>query len=244
MIKFNDFRYIDTHCHLDLYKDYKSVIEDSKANETLVLAVTSTPSVFKQDSALFDDNNNIITSLGLHPQIAEQYAQQINLFEELLPNTQFIGEVGIDDPKNTKQIEIFKRILKAAATYGDKIISVHSRNSANEVVPIIGSAYPGHIIMHWYSGSFKLLRESINNGYLFSINPAMVISKTGQQIISSLPLDCILTETDGPFTKIGERNTVPANVQIVIEYLAKVHNKTTEEIRNIIKTNFFSTYQK
>ena len=238
MIKYNNFEYFDTHCHLDLYTNYKSVVEESKKNKTLIVAMTNIPSVFKQDSALFKYSDNVVTDLGLHPQLAKQYGGQVKLFEELLPETQFVGEIGLDDPKDNEQRKIFEHMLRAIARYKNKVISIHSRNSAEEVVSMMGPNYPGNIIMHWFSGSSKVLKEAIKNGYLLSVNPSMTLTKNGQHIIQSLPLDRILTETDGPFTKIDERTSVPTDVRNVTEFLAKIHNKTTEDINRIIQANF------
>lgn len=242
MINIQNVNYIDTHCHLDLYKNYKQVIKDIEQSNSFVVAVTNIPSVFEQDTQLLK-SDNVIIALGLHPQLIKEYGEQINLFIELLPEAKFIGEVGLDYQEadiniRKKQQKIFEQILEESAKYKNKVLSIHSRRSSEDVVSMIGPDFPGHIILHWYSGSITILKRALDSGYSFSINPSMINSKNGQTIIKSLPLERILTETDGPFINIKNRTVTPSDVETVIDYLAKIHQKTKAEIGNAIKVNF------
>ena len=49
--------------------------------------------------------------------------------------------------------------------------------------------------------NLSLIEEIINAGYYFSINEAMTTSISGKKIISKIPPNRILTETDAPFNK-------------------------------------------
>ncbi len=239
----NDIDYIDTHCHLDLYKDYEILILDSNKNKIFVVAVTNIPSVFEHEYMLFQKNSNIAVALGFHPQLVESHGDQFELFVSLLPKSQFIGEVGLDYQDNKEEIKekqkkVFERILHETANYQGKIISVHSRNSADDVVSMIGKDYPGNIILHWYSGSIKTLEKAISNGYYFSVNPSMIKTQKGQTIIKSIPLERLLTETDGPFLEVGGKIVNPSDVESVINYLSLVYKRTLEDVKRIVKTNF------
>lgn len=244
MMNIQNVNYIDTHCHLDLYKNYKQVITDIEQNNTFVVAVSNLPSVFEQDAQILK-SANIALALGLHPQLVKEYDDQIGLFIKLLPKTKFIGEVGLDYQEidiniRKRQQEIFKRILEESAKYSDKVLSVHSRRASEDVISFIGNNFPCKIILHWYSGSITTLKQAVKNGYFFSINTSMINSDKGQAIIQSLPLERILTETDGPFIKLNNQIVMPTNVEVVIEYLAKIHRKTNKEIVEKLKTNFLT----
>jgi TatD DNase family protein len=239
-----NIRYIDVHCHLDLYKDYKQVIGEVEQNDTLVVAMTNIPSVFIQEEQLLK-SDNVLLALGLHPQLIKEYSEQIDLFINLLPKTKFVGEIGLDYQESDievrkRQKKIFQRILEESAKYKNKILNIHSRRSAEDVVSMIGSGFPGHVILHWYSGSITTLKQALNNRFYFSINPSMINSKNGQSIIKSLPLDRVLTETDGPFINLNKRIAVPQNVEVVVDYLAKLHGKEKNKVIQIIKTNFLN----
>jgi len=239
------FDYIDTHCHLDLYKNYPEVIMQSKKTNTSIIAVTNLPSVFERECNLFKNYSNVAVALGFHPQLVKSHGDQFSQMLSLMSRTQFIGEIGLDFQENSddlksKQENIFKQILDHAARYRNKILSVHSRKSSDEVVAMIGPNYPGNIILHWYSGSQSTLKKALANGYLFSVNPTMTLSASGRSIIKGLPLETILTETDGPFTETNNKQSIPSDVNSVIDYLAKLHNQTTQNIEKIIKNNFLN----
>lgn len=239
----NDIDFIDTHCHLDLYKNYKTVVLDSLKHKTFVVTVTNIPSVFEHEYTLFKKDANVTVALGFHPQLVKSHEHQIELFISLLPKVKFIGEIGLDYQDNKesvreKQRKVFKRIIYETAKHSNKIISVHSRNSTDDVISIIGKDYPGNIILHWYSGSIKTLERAINNGYYFSVNPSMTKTQKGQAIIKSIPLERLLTETDGPFLKVNGSIVNPPDVESVIIYLSSVHKKPMEAVKKIVKNNF------
>lgn len=244
MMSIQNIDYIDTHCHLDLYKDYKQVIKDIEQRNIFVVAVTNIPSVFEQDTKILK-SKNVALALGLHPQLVKDYSDQIDLFIELLPKAKFIGEVGLDYQEmdsniRKKQQKVFERILGESAKYNDKVISVHSRRSSEDVISLIGDNFPGKIIFHWYSGTIGTLKKAINNGYFFSINTSMINSEKGQSIIRSLPLERVLTETDGPFINFNSKTVMPTDIEVIIDYLARVHRKTNKEVMEKIKTNFLT----
>lgn len=238
----SDVKYIDTHCHLDLYKDPEAIIRKSKLDKTHMVAITNLPSIYKREVNMYK-YENVTVSLGFHPQLIKDYGHEINLFHELLPYTKHIGEVGLDYQENDevikqKQKTIFEKILNESAQYKDKIISVHSRRAAEDVISMIGTNFPGTIILHWYSGSIPTLKKAIKQGCFFSINTAMTLSKSGQSIIKELPLERILTETDGPFTTLNKEITNPSDVRIVIDYVAKLHKEFSDKIAEKVIKNY------
>ena len=116
-----------------------------------------------------------------------------------------LEEIGLDFSKNyvdskEKQIYAFRSVLNYIK--GDnKIVSVHSRKAEKEVFELLQEYGTKNVIFHWYSGPLNLIDEIINAGYYFSINEAMTTSISGRKIISKIPLNRILTETDAPFNK-------------------------------------------
>ena len=74
-------------------------------------------------------------------------------------------------------------------------------------------------------------------GCYFSINAAMLSSERHISMVSALPLERLLTETDGPFTKTGERPSKPSDVLIVVEALGRLHGLSSIEVVANIKAN-------
>lgn len=236
-------RLVDTHCHLDLYPDYAAVIAAVEQKEIYTIAVTNTPSVFRPCVRLTQNTRFIRTAVGLHPELAMQRFQELPLLIELLPQTRYVGEVGLDfvtrdESNRARQKQVFRKILDECASVGNKILTIHSRRAANEVVEMIGNSYPGTIILHWYSGPITVLRKAVSYGYYFSVNPAMITSAKGRAVISEIPKDQLLTETDGPFVQIDGRSCRPYDVERVIEYLATLWSTSRRNVCDTIYLNF------
>jgi len=52
--------------------------------------------------------------------------------------------------------------------------------------------------MHWFTGSKSEARQAAALGCYFSVNAEMTRSDRGRALLANLPIDRILTETDGP----------------------------------------------
>ncbi|WP_437193925.1 TatD family hydrolase [Planctomicrobium sp. SH527] len=63
----------------------------------------------------------------------------------------------------------------------------------------------------------------------------MIRSENGQRIIRELPLNRILTETDGPFAKHDNQPATPSTVSLVIDHLANMFNMESDEVRAVVK---------
>lgn len=220
-------RLVDTHCHLDLYPDYRRVIEETRLAGIEVIAVTNAPSVFRRCAALTRHCPAIHPALGLHPELVVERGRELDLLLGLLDETRFVGEVGLDfvtgDPAGrTEQRRVFAAILERCADYGDKVLTVHSRRAAAEAVAMIGAAYPGTVILHWFSGPGRVLADAAAGGCYFSVNPAMLASPAGRRVVAAIPRDRLLTETDGPFVAVEGAAARPRHIALVVDGVARL----------------------
>lgn len=233
----------DTHCHLDLYPDYAEVLNESDRLGIEIIAVTNTPSVFRACVALTRSSPHAHPAVGLHPQLAFQRHRELRLLPDLLKETRFVGEIGLDfvtqDPADRQtQRRVFATILEQCARYGDKVLTIHSRRAAAEVIDMIGPSYPGTIILHWFSGPLRELQTAIRFGCFFSVNPAMLTSQAARRLIAAIPHDRILVETDGPFVTVGGRAARPAHVQDVVAGLAALWGIDTTAVVTRLGENY------
>lgn len=234
---------VDTHCHIDLYPDYQQVISRVEAKQVYTVAVTTAPSVYRQSSALTKDSKYLRTALGFHPELVAQRAHEVELFIELASDTKYIGEIGLDfvtkDGENRAiQRKVFERMISHCATAQHKILTIHSRRAAMEVIDTIGDHYPNSVILHWFSGSKKALEKGLGYGFYFSVNSAMLLSDNGLRIIREIPLERMLTESDGPFVNIQGRAANPLDMQMVVDRLAELRQMSRPDMEEIIFTNF------
>ncbi|MFK7114669.1 Qat anti-phage system TatD family nuclease QatD [Flavobacterium oreochromis] len=233
---------LDTHCHIDLYKNPKGILEICENKGVIVFSMTNLPSHFEVGLPFFHSKKNVRMALGMHPLYATLHKNEFSKFELYLSKTSYIGEIGLDFSKEgikTKEIQLFSfnRILTLVSDK-KKILSLHSRKAEKEVFELLMQYKIKNAIFHWYSGGLNLIKNISDAGYYFSINPAMIKSISGQKLISKMPKENVLTETDGPFIKIGSEPLLPGEVEEVIIYLSKIWNISIDDVQNIININF------
>ena len=112
--------YVDFHTHLDLYPDLRVAIAACDRRRTATLTVTTTPKAFVRNRELADVSEFVRVGLGLHPQLVAERSGEIALFEKLLPQSRYVGEVGLDaGPRHYRSLElqksIFEHILRLCA---------------------------------------------------------------------------------------------------------------------------------
>ncbi len=241
----DDIRGVDFHCHLDLYPDFPANIQECEQAGIATLAVTTTPKAYLRNEELCRSTVHVRAALGLHPQLVAQRADELGLFAKLLPRTRYVGEVGLDAGRQhygsfTQQIEVFTVILQLCAKAAGKILSVHSIRSAGQVLDLVEKHLPverGRVVLHWFSGSASELRRAVELGCYFSVNTAMLSTPSGRATISAIPLDRLLTETDGPFVQIGGKAVRPVDTVSLASALAAKLNHDQEGLRTQLVLN-------
>lgn len=229
----------DTHAHIDLYKDVNHSLEYIEKRKSYTIVVTNLPALYKRYISQYKDLHYVKFSLGLHPQLAIQYKNQLPLFNELAETSRYIGEVGLDFAKGIiqEQLDIFEKIVNVCEDYGNKIISVHSRKSAKQVVDIIGKSN-NTIILHWFSGSAGELERAIQAGYYFSVNSDMLSTKKGIDLIKRIPPSRLLYESDAPFTRLLKEKYDLQFIDLIVKATALVLEKTEQDVRTLFAENF------
>lgn len=220
---------IDMHCHYDMIPDPENYLEQHEVAGDIIIGMTNTPSHFEIGCPHVRKYKNIRLSLGFHPQLAEENKLELSKFSFLLPSTSYVGEIGLDFNKyfiNSKSVQLSSFDYICACLSGHKkIISIHSRMAERYVVEILRKYNIATPIFHWYSGPLNLIPQVIDLGGYFSINEAMTLSEKGRKIISKIPLDRLLTESDAPYN--GKSNILQALKNLHID---------TEIIYNNFKT--------
>ena len=234
---------IDFHCHLDLYPDPVSVVAACREHGHYVLSVTTTPRAWKGTLQLSEGAPRIRTALGLHPQIAHERHRELGLFEELLPSTRYVGEVGLDGSPELRQHQdvqrrCFEHVLRACAAVGGRVLTVHSRRAAEAVMDVYErEPGAGTMILHWFTGSRRELDRAVGLGCWFSVGPAMTRSKRGRELLSAMPRERVLTETDGPFAPGSDGPLPPGDVAGALTACCSAWGVSLEEVRNTINEN-------
>ena len=162
---------------------------------------------------------------------------------KLIHKTKYIGEIGLDGAKKYKdhwdiQTLVFRHILNSCEIAGGKILSIHSRYAVNEVLDYL-EQYPkaGIFILHWFTGNKLQLKRAVKLGCWFSVGPAMLRSKKAKELILEIPLNRLITETDGPFVQVNKKIVMPWDVSLAIQQLSTLLDITSDDVDKLICAN-------
>lgn len=235
---------IDFHCHLDLYPDPAAIARKAVEDGVYVLSVTTTPSAFAGTSALAPQGSRIRTALGLHPELATTRRHELRLFHDLLPTTQYVGEVGLDGSKPHRdtlatQAEVLHEILDACAAAGGRIISLHSRGAVEMLLDMLEfEPLAGTFVLHWFSAKPAIIERAAGLGCWFSVGSGMLASRSGRDSVDAMPVDRLLPETDGPFGMADGIPLAPGGGGSVYRDLALLKEVSLDDVERLMTGNF------
>ena len=244
---------VDTHCHLYLPQfnhDIVEVYNNARGNDVLNLIV---PGIDLETSIqaikLSETYEGIFAAVGVHPNYAKYWED--SHFTKLLelanhPKVVAIGEIGLDYFRMSASREIQQMILNKQlelAIIVSKPIILHCRDAFEDLWRIlINSRFDNNWKLDRSKGVFHSFSESLFNAqkvierrYKIGIC-GPVTYKSGmdtQQIVSSIPLEHLLVETDSPFLPPhpyrGKRNE-PAFLTEIIMKIASQRDMLFEQI--------------
>lgn len=234
---------IDLHTHLDLYPNSLDILALVNKENRFTLAVTTSPRAWLATSQIFKGHENIKVALGLHPEVADQKFDELDLLLSSIHKADFIGEVGIDGSSRylktiEKQELIFDSTIRECEKAGGRIISIHSRGAASKILSIIRK-YPscGTPILHWFSGSITELKEAIEMRCYFSVNSLMLKNKKGRDLASRIPSELVLPESDGPFATLNGKPIMPWEAMDICSDFSEIWSVSIKESKRQMVSN-------
>ena len=234
---------IDTHCHIypSEVENAVDIIKECKKNNIDVILNGVDIASNNEIIELSKQYDNVYAAIGLnYDQIDRFTDDDLDLLEEQIKNNKIValGEIGIDyywtKENSEKQIYFFKKQLELADKY-DLPVIIHSRKASQEVFDIIRKSNVRKGSMHCYSGSVELAKEYIKLGFLIGLDGPITYpnNKKGIDIVSNIPIDKLLIETDSPYlppeSKRGEVNT-PMNLDEIVSKISEIKGIPIEEV--------------
>lgn len=235
---------IDTHCHIDLYDNPLEIASAAEKLAVKTVAVTYLPSHFLLASKHLAGFECVRPALGLHPLAVKEHERELELFSECFESAEYIGEVGLDfsgsnKASRTAQEKSFATVVRHIQK-ASKLVTIHSRGAEDTVLEMLRQGGAGPVVFHWFSGSKRQLSNLLDAGHRISLNTSMISAVKWTEWLTYIPRSKILTETDGPFVKIGSRPAVPADVERVISWLGRMWNLSQAEALQQVQDNFDS----
>ena len=223
----SNLTYFDAHVHANLMNSPLNVARSSHDAGLGFFTCGVTPHDYLELAPQLTQAN-IRVGLGAHPwYISDGRVTQkdIELLLELMEQTSYIGEIGLDfssrycvDGLHELQVKAFTKICARVAELSrnsqPRVLSMHTVRSVDAVLDILeetGAAQSCVPIIHWFSGSSEELQRAIKLGCWFSVGEMSLKTKRGREYAKVYPKDKLLTETDLPSsnqTDIGAADIV------------------------------------
>ena len=242
----------DSHCHLDAAEfdvDRPAVLaraRDAGVARQLVPAV---------DRASWDAIRTLCAAepglrpaYGLHPMFLGRHQPgHLDELRDWLESERpaAVGECGLDffvdglDPD--KQRLYFRRQLELARDF-DLPVVLHARRAVEEVIATLREVGGQRGVVHSWSGSEEQARQLFELGFCLGIGGPVTYdrAKRLRRTVASMPLDCLLLETDAPDQPDagwrGQRNE-PARLRQVLEVVAQLRGQPAAAIAEATSAN-------
>lgn len=242
----------DSHCHLDAAEfdvDRPAVLaraRDAGVARQLVPAV---------DRASWDAIRTLCAAepglrpaYGLHPMFLDRHQPgHLDELRDWLESERpaAVGECGLDffvdglDPD--KQRLYFRRQLELARDF-DLPVVLHARRAVEEVIATLREVGGQRGVVHSWSGSEEQARQLFELGFCLGIGGPVTYdrAKRLRRTVASMPLDCLLLETDAPDQPDadwrGQRNE-PARLRQVLDVVAQLRGQPAAAIAEATSAN-------
>ena len=251
-----NMKFVDAHIHLS-DKEYVDKIDDliADAKNSNVVALVSNSMDLKTcvDSLKLAERfpGTVYAALGIHPwnvsALRESEFQKIlKLISEQKQNKAVlaIGEVGLDYKYASiwnEQVMVFNEMLKLAEKL-DLPAIIHSRGTTAQIVEMLPSYNVKKVLLHWFSNPISVLSKVVENGYYITEGPPAAYSNGIREVVRRIPLENLLTETDGPVRywkkPFDGRMTTPAFIPTVVKAIAEVKKMSEVDVSERIIKNF------
>ena len=250
---------IDTHAHLDFPKfdkDRTEVINraiDSGIEKIVNIGSDMTSS--RNSVELSRRYDEIYSVIGIHPHNADSFDLNVSKkLKKLSKNGKVvaIGEIGLDfhydNSPREKQKQAFRAQLRLAKSL-DLPVVIHTRDADKETLEILKEEDVSEIggIMHCFASDKKMAEEILDLGFYIAFGGLITFNNLDdlREIVSKVPLDKLLVETDAPYLTPepyrGKRNE-PLHVKYVAERIAEIKNVDLEKVAKKTTANAKKVY--
>jgi TatD DNase family protein len=253
---------IDTHSHCylpDMRADKANWMERIRTNKISQVLLPNINSQSIQDlhDLCLEFPDLFRPMMGLHPcDIRENYKSELDHIYTHLSNNPSnycgVGEIGLDYHWDTTYMEEQKDALKIQFEWAiefDKAVSIHSRKSNQDVIPLIANYSKRGLrgVMHCFSGSLQEAHQIIDAGFLLGIGGVLTYPKSGlQEVIKEIDLKHLVLETDAPYLSPVPYRGKPNEssfILVIAEFLANLKGISLEDVSAITSANAIACYQ-
>jgi len=204
----------------------------------------------RQSIALAERYPHVYAAAGLHPEnLAGMTLGGLDAVRALCahPKVKAVGEIGLDyywlrTPEERASSRDFFDAQLSLAEELDLPAIVHDRDAHKDCLDIVRAHPKARGVFHCYSGSIEDARVLVRLGWMLSFtgNITFQNARRAPEVISWLPMEHIMIETDSPYMApepFRGRRCDSGYVYRVAETVARLKGLTTEEAARITWDN-------
>ena len=250
---------VDTHCHLNFEvfdNEHSKIIIDAGRFGVKMIINPAVDVVSSQDVVkMADQNQNIFAAIGVHPNETMSWNEDsLIILENLALNKKVvaIGEIGLDyyrdrSPRE-KQLQVLEKQLDLAAKFNLPVI-IHNRAANQDILSILEAwqsslvaqdsplaESPG--VLHSFSADYETAVRGLDRNFFLGVTGPITFPSARElrEIVSEIPLESLLLETDAPFLapqpRRGKRNE-PGFLIFTAQKLSDLKNVPIETVASI-----------
>lgn len=240
-----NLRIFDSHAHYDSerYDEDRDAVLSQMPQNGICAVVNCASDVDSACKSIYlaEKYPFIYAAVGIHPHEAEAVADNyLSVLKELSKHEKVvaIGEIGLDYHYDFSPRDIQKGVLCEQIKLAKELnlpVILHDREAHGDMYEILENLRPQKGVMHCFSGSVELMKQSVKLGLYIGLGGAVTFknARVPLEVAQAVPLDRLLLETDAPYmTPVpyrGERNNSKF-IELVAEKIAEVRGITAEEV--------------
>ena len=253
-------KYFDAHAHVQFPafdEDREDILRKMEEAELGAIMVGVDYVSSERGIALVEGRENLYASVGLHPNDNTTEVFDIEKYRTLAahPKVVAIGECGLDyyrqdESDKERQKELFLKHVDIATSLNKPLI-IHARptkgtqNAYQDLIGILKEKKAEHGDrlfgdVHFFVGGVDEAKELVALGFTLSFTAVLTFTKDYDEVIRSVPLSAIISETDAPYVapegRRGTRND-PLAAMDVVAAIARIRGEDEEVLQAAVLEN-------
>lgn len=242
--------------HESFSHDFAAVVAAARSHAVGHIILTGTDLESSNAALQLARTDNFFScTAGFHPHVASSCgAPELAHIAELAlhPELVAIGETGLDFNRNFSpqdiQCEVFEKHLQLAALLG-KPLFLHQRDAHDAFIDLLASyrnSIPGGVV-HCFTDSARALDDYLDLDMYIGITGWICDERRGkdlQELVSRIPADRLLLETDAPYLlprtlapKPASRRNEPKYLREILRIVALCTGRNEDQLALETSTN-------
>jgi TatD DNase family protein len=249
---------IDSHCHVHdaVFADVRATVNRALTCDVwgVVAVGCDPPSNAQTLEAATHVPKAVWPAFGFHPDRVELTDEDLDEVEQQVrdhhAHLAAIGEIGLpwysldgarDVPdRMVRGHERLGRLLRLAGRFDLPVVLHAPHGAAIAAFQALKRHGVDCAVFHWHKAPDDVTRAIVDAGYFVSVTPEVVYRERDRALVTSVPLESLLVESDAPWPYDGEFVGLPSGpwlVARVAEEVAKLKQLPVDDVMFQLSSN-------